>query len=302
MRRPPSLRRRLLAFLAAPMVLAWLATGALVYLLALHYANMNYDRALTDLASALERMMRSEARYETLNPQARILFEVDSEDPNYFTIHSVRHGTLASNLELPLPDPLPEPGAKPRVRSITMGERSLRMASVAVEGDEPGDVIVISVAQTLRERRALAREILVGVLPIVLGLITLVLILVWFGVRRGLHLFDPLTRHLASRRTRDLSPLDQSIVPVEIRPLSHTVDLLFARLRGLLELQDRFIADAAHQLRTPLAGLRLQAERALADPSPDSVREALIHVERLSAGAGRAAGQLLALARTQSNH
>ena len=283
------------------MVLAWLATGALVYLLALHYANMNYDRALTDLASALERMMKSEARFESLNPQARILFEVDSEDPNFFTVRSVRHGTLASNLDLPMPDPLPTPGAKPRVRSITLGERSLRMASVAVEDDEPGDLIVISVAQTLRERRALAREILVGVLPIVLGLITLVLILVWFGVRRGLHLFDPLTRHLASRRTRDLSPLDQSIVPVEIRPLSHTVDLLFARLRGLLELQDRFIADAAHQLRTPLAGLRLQAERALADPSPDTVREALIHVERLSAGAGRAAGQLLALARTQSN-
>jgi len=283
------------------MVLAWLATGVLVYLLALHYANMNYDRALTDLASALERMMKSEARFESLNPQARILFEVDSEDPNFFTVRSVRHGTLASNLDLPMPDPLPTPGAKPRVRSITLGERSLRMASVAVADDEPGDLIVISVAQTLRERRALAREILVGVLPIVLGLITLVLILVWFGVRRGLHLFDPLTRHLASRRTRDLSPLDQSIVPVEIRPLSHTVDLLFARLRGLLELQDRFIADAAHQLRTPLAGLRLQAERALADPSPDTVREALIHVERLSAGAGRAAGQLLALARTQSN-
>lgn len=283
------------------MVLAWLATGALVYLLALHYANTNYDRALTDLVRALERMMQSEARYESLNPQARILFEVDSEDPNYFNVHSVRHGTLASNLELPLPDPLPKPGTKPHVRSITMGDHSLRVASVAVAGDEPGDLIVISVAQTLRERRALAREILVGVLPIVLGLITLVLILVWFGVRRGLHLFDPLTRHLASRRTRDLSPLDQSIVPVEIRPLSHTVDLLFARLRGLLELQDRFIADAAHQLRTPLAGLRLQAERALADPSPDSVREALIHVERLSAGAGRAAGQLLALARTQSN-
>ena len=301
MRRPPSLRRRLVAFLAAPMVLAWLATGALVYLLALHYANTNYDRALTDLVLALERMMKSEARYESLNPQARILFEVDSEDPNYFTVHSVRHGTLAANLELPLPDPLPTPGAKPRVRSITMGDHSLRMASVAVEGDDPGDLIVISVAQTLRERHALAREILVGVLPIVLGLITLVLILVWFGVRRGLHLFDPLTRHLASRRTRDLSPLDQSIVPIEIRPLSHTVDLLFARLRGLLDLQDRFIADAAHQLRTPLAGLRLQAERALADPSPDSVREALIHVERLSAGAGRAAGQLLALARTQSN-
>jgi two-component system sensor histidine kinase TctE len=301
MRRPPSLRRRLLAFLVAPMALAWLLSGVLVYVLALHYANTSYDRALTDSLRALERMVGSDARYQELNPQARILFEVDSEDPNYYTIRSVRHGTLGANLELPMPEPLPMPGARPRIESLTFGDRSLRMASLAVAGEEPGDRIVVSVAQTLRERHALAREILAGVLPIVLGLIVLVLVLVWYGVNRGLHLFDPLTRHLAGRRARDLSPLDQSIVPVEIRPLTRTVDLLLARLRGLLDLQDRFIADAAHQLRTPLAGLRLQAERALADPRPESVREALIHVERLSTGAGRAAGQLLALARAQSN-
>jgi len=301
MRRPPSLRRRLLAFLVAPMALAWLISGALVYVLALHYANLNYDRALTDALRALQRMMQSEARYQELNLQARILFEVDSEDPNFYTVRSLHHGTLADNLELPMPQPAPTIGGNPQIESVAFGERNLRMASLAVPSEEADDVIIVSVAQTMRERHALAREILIAVLPIVLGLMSLVLILVWFGVNRGLHLFDPLTRHLAGRRTRDLSPLDQSIVPVEIRPLTRTVDLLFARLRGLLDLQDRFIADAAHQLRTPLAGLRLQAERALADPRPESVREALIHVERLSAGAGRAAGQLLALARTQSN-
>jgi len=301
MRRPPSLRRRLLAFLVLPMALAWLVSGVLVYVLALHYANVNYDHSLIDALRALERMMRSESRYEELSPQARTLFELDSEDPNYYTVHSLRHGTLASNLELPMPDPQPAPGAQPRVESVTLGEEELRMATLALPGEEAGDVIVLCVAETLRERRALAREILTGVLPIVLALIALVLILVWFGVSRGLHLLDPLTAHLAQRRTRDLSPLDQSIVPVEIRPLTGTVDVLFARLRRLLDLQDRFIADAAHQLRTPLAGLRLQAERALADPRAESVREALIHVERLSAGAGRAAGQLLALARTQSD-
>ena len=283
------------------MVLAWLASGVLVYVLALHYANINYDRSLIDALRALERMMLSDSRYQELSPQARILFELDSADPNYYSVRSLRHGMLASNLALPLPDPLPAAGEKPEIESLTLGEHTMRMASLVLPGEESDDTIVVSVAQTLRERHALAREILVGVLPIVLALIALVLILVWFGVSRGLHLLDPLTEHLSERRTRDLSPLDQSIVPVEIRPLSHTVDLLFARLRGLLELQDRFIADAAHQLRTPLAGLRLQAERALADPSPDTVREALIHVERLSAGAGRAAGQLLALARTQSN-
>jgi signal transduction histidine kinase len=301
MRRPPSLRRRLLAFLVAPMVLAWLTSGFLVYVLALHYANINYDRALLDSLHALERMIRSEARYQELSPQARILFELDSEDPNYYAVRSLRHGILASNLELPKPQSIPSPGEPPHIESLALGEYSMRMASLALSGEDADDLIVVSVAQTLRERHALASEILVGVLPIVLALIALVLILVWFGVSRGLHLLDPLTTHLAERRTRDLSPLDQSIVPVELRPLTGTVDALFARLRRLLDLQERFIADAAHQLRTPLAGLRLQAERALADPRPESVREALIHVERLSTGAGRAAGQLLALARTQAN-
>jgi two-component system sensor histidine kinase TctE len=297
----PSLRRRLLLILALPMALAWLGSGALIYVLALHYANINYDRSLLDGALALEKMIRSEAGLQDLSPQARILMEYDTNDPGFYVVRSLRHGVLASNADLPLTKP-PAIDAPARIDSIVHDGRSMRMATLALAGEDAGDTIVITVAETLRERRALAREILVGTLPIVLLLIALVLVLVWFGVSRGLRLLDPLTAQIAARRARDLSPLDQSAVPVEIRPLTQTIDALFARLRDLLEVQERFIADAAHQLRTPLAGLRLQAERALADPRPDSVRDALVHVERLSAGAGRAAGQLLALARAQTSN
>ncbi|MEO7431883.1 MAG: sensor histidine kinase N-terminal domain-containing protein [Dokdonella sp.] len=301
MANPPSLRRRLLFFLALPMGLAWLASGALIYVLALHYANVNYDRSLLDGAHALEKMIRSDAGLQNLSPQARILMEYDPSDPASYAVRSVRHGVLAANAELPeMRDP-PAIDAPARIESIVLGGRSMRMASLALAGAEDGDTIVVAVAETLRERRALAREILVGTLPIVLMLIALVLVLVWFGVTRGLRLLDPLTEQIAGRRARDLSPLDQRAVPVEIRSLTHTIDALFARLRDLLDVQERFIADAAHQLRTPLAGLRLQAERALADPRPESVRDALVHVERLSAGAGRAAGQLLTLARAQTS-
>ena len=139
MSRPPSLRRRLLAFLVLPMALAWLASGVLVYVLALHYANISYDRALTDMLHALQRMIRSDARYQELSPQTRILFEVDSEDPNYYTVRSMRHGTLAANLELPLPDPLPKPDAKPRLESLAFGDRNLRIASLAIASEESGD-------------------------------------------------------------------------------------------------------------------------------------------------------------------
>lgn len=297
---PPSLRRRLLTILIVPMVLAWLGSGAMIYALALYYANMNYDRSLVEGALMIERMARSEAGHEELSPQARILIEYDSDSPTYYAVRSLHHGMLASNLDLPLPAPLPPPGASPQLESIVLHGRKMRMASLAVTQDDPSDTVVISMAESLDQRHELAREILIGTSPVVLLLIIVVLVLVWFGVSRGLRLLDPLTQQIAQRRARDLSALDQSQVPVEIRPLTRTIDALFARLRELLELQERFIADAAHQLRTPLAGLRLQAERALADPRPESVRDALAHVERLSAGAGRAAGQLLALARAQT--
>ena len=300
-RRAPSLRRRLLTILAVPMTLAWIVCGILIYLLALHYANVNYDRSLLEDARSLERMIRSDAGNQQMSPQARILMEDDSADPTFYAVRSLRHGTLASNLDLPIPDPAPIVDAPPRLDSITYDNRSLRMASLALALDDSGDNIVISVAETLHERHALAREILTGTLPVMLLLVALVLVLVWFGVSRGLRLLDPLASQIAERRARDLSALDQSVVPVEILPLAQKIDALFSRLRDLLDVQERFIADAAHQLRTPLAGLRLQAERALADPRPDSVRAALIHVERLSAGAGRAAGQLLALARAQTS-
>lgn len=297
---PPSLRRRLLTILVVPMVLAWLGSGALIYALALHYANVNYDRSLVEGTEMLERMTRSDAGREELSPQARILIEYDNESPSYYSVRSLRHGVFASNLELPLPSPLPAADHSRQLETIRVGKRSLRMASLVLVMDDPPDTVVISMAESFDQRHELAREILIGTSPVVLLLIVIVLALVWVGVSRGLRLLDPLTQQIAQRSARDLSPLDRRLVPIEIRPLTRTIDAQFARLRELLELQERFIADAAHQLRTPLAGLRLQAERALADPRPESVREALKHVERLSAGAGRAAGQLLALARAQT--
>ncbi len=297
---PPSLRRRLLTILVVPMVLAWLGSGALIYALALHYANANYDRSLVEGTEMLERMTRSEAGREALSPQARILIEYDNESPSYYSVRSLRHGVFASNLDLPLPSPLPTGDHARQLETIHVGKRSLRMASLVLVMGDPSDTVVISMAESFDQRRELAREILIGTSPVVFLLIVLVLVLVWAAVSRGLRLLDPLTQQIAQRSARDLSPLDQGLVPIEIRPLTRTIDAQFARLRELLDLQERFIADAAHQLRTPLAGLRLQAERALADPRPESVRDALRHVERLSAGAGRAAGQLLALARAQT--
>jgi two-component system sensor histidine kinase TctE len=177
----------------------------------------------------------------------------------------------------------------------------MRMASVFLANKaDPGDVLVISTAETVNKRRALARELLVSTVPIELLLIGVAMALVWLGINRGLRVLDPLAHEIRMREAGDLSPLRTIDAPLEVQPLVATIDALLGRLDRMLRQQQRFIADAAHQLRTPLAGLRLQAERALADPRPETVREALVHVERLSAGTARAAGQLLAMARAQA--
>ncbi|GAP66499.1 sensor histidine kinase [Mizugakiibacter sediminis] len=297
----PSLRRRLLLLLAPPLFLI-LAIGALVaYGLALRYAGRVYDRWLLDSARALQRLAQSGAARNELNPQARLLIEFDSEDRSLFAVRSLRHGLLSGNAELPTPAALPAGADRAVFDDIRIGRHAMRMATVAFAADEPGDRIVVSVAETLHKRQQLTREILLGTLPIELALVLLALGVVWLSIGRGLRLLDPLVAQVGARHPRDLAPLDTAGVPVEVLPLTRTIDVLLMRLREMVRLQERFIADAAHQLRTPLAGLRLQAERALADPRPETVREALGHVVRLAEGAGRAAGQLLALARTQAH-
>ena len=296
----PSLRRRLLLFVALPLCAVLVCGAALTYGLALFYANRVYDRWLLDSARALGQLVNSDAGRNELSDQARILLQYDPFDRVVYAVRSTRYGLLAGDKSLPQPRAA-APQPDPIYSSFDVGDHTMRMVSVLIANqDDPHDTLVVSAAETVRKRHLLARELLTATVPIELALILLAMGLVWFGVNHGLRVLDPLARELRLRHAGDLSPLRTSDVPLEVQPLVTTIDALLGRVEKMLAQQQRFIADAAHQLRTPLAGLRLQAERALADPRPEAVRDALMHVERLSAGTARAAGQLLALARAQA--
>ncbi|HJU08756.1 MAG TPA: sensor histidine kinase N-terminal domain-containing protein [Rhodanobacteraceae bacterium] len=296
----PSLRRRLLLFVALPLSAVLICGAALTYGLALFYANRVYDRWLLDSARALGQLVNSDAGRNELSDQARILLQYDPFDRVVYAVRSTRYGLLAGDQSLPQPKAV-APQPDPIYKSFEAGDHTMRMVSVLIANqDDPRDTLVVSAAETVRKRHLLARELLTATVPIELALIVLAMGLVWLGVNHGLRVLDPLARELRLRHAGDLSPLRTSDVPLEVQPLVTTIDALLGRVEKMLAQQQRFIADAAHQLRTPLAGLRLQAERALADPRPETVRDALMHVERLSAGTARAAGQLLALARAQA--
>ncbi|MDR6643152.1 two-component system sensor histidine kinase TctE [Luteibacter sp. 1214] len=296
----PSLRRRLLTFLLVPVLGVLLLDAVVVYFAALAYSNRVHDSDLSDSALTLSEMIGNDALRGELTAQARFLLEYDPDGRNYYTVVSDRHGRMIGNAELAGPGEPVATDSPPLLYDTSLGHRPLRGAIMRVPNHhEDGDVLTITVAENLRDRHARAREILLLTLPIEALLIVAVLSLVWFGVSHGLGVLEPLTARL-SRRGHDLGPIGEEDVPVEILPLTRTIDDLFARMRNMLGLQERFIADAAHQLRTPLAGIQLHVERYEAIDDPSQREEALRHVHRLAARAARTSAQLLALTRTQS--
>ncbi len=166
--------------------------------------------------------------------------------------------------------------------------------------EQPHRRVVIQVGETLKKRQDLANEIIAGIIVPQFFLFPLIALLVWFGLERGTLPLDRLRQRLLSRRPYDLSPIDVREVPEEIAPLIEAFNDLMDRLAHNLKAQERFIADAAHQMRTPLAGLRTQLELALRQSDPAEMRA---NLERIRAGVERAShaiSQLLSLARSQS--
>lgn len=302
----PSLRQRLLSSLLVPLMLLLVVESLITYGGALIYSNHVHDRDLGDDAMTLAQMLSQEDLGGQISPQARFLLEYAPEGHNYFNVSSQKHGLLAGSPEL---QPSPLSGAssdgEPALYTTslvtpTQKFRELRAATVRIPNlQDPTDQLTVTMAETFHDRHQRAREILLLSIPAQALLIASVFFLVFYGVRVGLRLLDPLTARLAARE-HDLAPIGDADVPVEILPLTRTIDGLFARQRGMLALQERFIADAAHQLKTPLAGLRVHVERAQVDPSKETVTDALQHILRLTQRASRTSSQLLALTRAQS--
>ncbi|MCX7515243.1 sensor histidine kinase N-terminal domain-containing protein [Frateuria sp. STR12] len=295
----PSLRRRLLAFLLIPVGVLLLLDALLTYGVALAYSNRIHDRDLSSDAESLAELLQDNRLDGALSPQARFLLEYDPDGRSFFSVRSSLHGLLEQNASFPQVA-APKAGNAPVLFDSRLGPHSLRAAIISIHPQaNPADTLTISVAETLQDRHRRAREILLLAVPLQSLLIVAVLSLVWFGVNYGLRVLQPLTERLAARE-HDLTPIGEADVPMEILPLTRTIDGLFARLRGTLELHERFIADAAHQLRTPLAGLILHVEGAVQDDDPERLRDALGHIRQLTLRTARTCAQLLALTRAQS--
>jgi two-component system sensor histidine kinase TctE len=132
------------------------------------------------------------------------------------------------------------------------------------------------------------------------AILPLAVLLVWLALVRGIKPLSELEERIRARKSDDLSPLDEKAVPLEVAPLVSSVNDLLGRLKDSISTQKRFLADAAHQLKTPLAGLRMQADLAQRkDGSEEELKQSLKQIGRASVQATHTVNQLLSLARAE---
>ena len=295
---PVSLRAGLLLRFGIVLVLLLALDALASYYTALHFANLVYDRWLIDSTRSLAQAVRAEhGQIEFDLPRVALeIFQFDEVDKTYFKVSDARQGFISGDREVPDVAP-PEVGGL-RLAFATLHGKRVRVVSTLIAPGRPEDPVLVSVAETLVKRSTLTREILIGMAAPQIALLGIALLLGRIGVNHGLKPLTDLAAQIEARGQNNLSPVPQSGLPREARVLVARINDLLDRLSNAMRAQKRFVADAAHQLRTPLAAVLLHAERAERAPDTSSEREALGALHRSVERAARLSQQLLALART----
>jgi two-component system sensor histidine kinase TctE len=303
-----SLFGEILDWMLTPLLLLWPVSLALTWLVAQNLANKPFDRALVYNVQALAQFIqvgpRQRARFSLPQPASELL-RADDSDNVYYQVLGAHGEFLAGERELPAP-PAPSPTEddaaldEPHLRDAEFRGLPVRVAYLWVHIAGAPQPALVQVAETREKRSVLATEIIKGVMLPQFAILPLAVLLVWLALVRGIRPLSELESRIRARRPDDLSPLDDHAVPQEVAPLVGSVNDLLTRLKDSIATQKRFLADAAHQLKTPLAGLRMQAELAQREgASEDELKQSLQQIGHASVRATHTVNQLLALARAE---
>ena len=297
-----SLYGRLLLRLWVPLS-AVLLLGAFGAFAGAHYIGaFVHDRWLYDSAMTLIQQIKPKAGRAVLEVpgSAMEMFEWDTVDHVFEQVRSRRHGVFFGNAEILMPPTLLTTD-QPHFYDGTIGGRRTRIVAVAIRNPvEQDDVLTVQVAETTLKRQALVWKILLFVVPLQLGILALAGLATWLAVKFSLRIFDVIALDLAKHDPNiPLAAAHIDNAPIEIKPLLQSINQLIGNLADAQQAETRFIANATHQLRTPLATLQVQTERALREVDPFRHREALVHVTLALARLNHLARQLLTLARSE---
>ena len=314
-----SLFGEILDWMLAPLLLLWPMSVLLTWLVAQNIANKPFDRELGEMARILAQQIVVEtgasgtpvARFRLPSGAAELL-RTDEADDIYYQVLGLRGEFLSGDTSIPVPADADRGAAgEVRYRDDMVNNTAVRVASLWTYtkdtpefevGLPPGPIV--QVAETLGKRSRLATEIIKGVILPQFVILPLAVLLVWLALSRGIAPLNALQKRIRGRESHDLSPLDERDVPEEVSPLVRAINDLLARLDTSMSAQKHFLADAAHQLKTPLAGLRTQAELAQREidagtSDPQQLKKSLQQIARSSQSAAHMVNQLLAMARAE---
>jgi two-component system, OmpR family, sensor histidine kinase TctE len=322
-----SLFGEILDWMLTPLLLLWPISLALTWLVAQNIAGKPFDRALEYNVQALAKLVavkNNQVQFNLTAP-AREILRADDTDLVYYQVVGTQGELLSGEHDLPLPPDEDKPtNGEVRLREDLIQGEDVRVAytwlKVEVKAPAPtgkaaaprsdkgagapeavsAQMVLVQVAETLEKRKTLATEIVKGTMVPQFVTLPLAVLLVWLALVRGIKPLAQLEKRIRARKSDDMSPLDETAVPEEVAPLVSSINDLLSRLKVSLTTQKRFLADAAHQLKTPLAGLRMQADLAQRETDADELKKSLKHIGRASIRATHTVNQLLALARAET--
>jgi len=312
-----SLHRQLFIWLLAPQVVLWLAAALFTYKLAERYANEAIDASLSQSSRALARQVKPldnglfidfpRAAQDILeaDPSDRVLYTV-STPPGHFILGNRNLPPLPANATAQLGEPFFYDGELSDPAAPQPANTRVRVAALLLNygaADKPDQTLLVQVARSSTNREELARRILLDTVLPLSGLMLLMTMIVWTGIRAGLAPLALLQARVAGRASNDLTPIQLEAAPPEVRSLALAINTLLSAVHHNIGAQKRFISDAAHQLRTPLAGLKSQTELAMQEAREAVAEPALLaRLQRVHDSATRSAhlvNQLLSLARAE---
>ena len=294
---PLGLRQRLLLWILLPLIAVFIGSILFDYHLAQETADTAYDHSLNNAALDIAAYIQTVGLNPELHltPETEAMLRHDAVDKIFFAVRDSNKQLLIGDAQLPA-----YPGAIHKrpvfIDDVYQGEK-IRATTQLIMVD--ANEITITVAETMREREHASNRILAATIIPNLVIIAATLLVIYFGVRRGLAPLVHVENQIASRSPRDLRALDIGHAPREIRPMLTRLNELFESLRTAAAAQQRFLADAAHQLRTPLAGLQTQIELVAAEGKYVRNDERLARIEEATERIAHLVTQLLIYAQTE---
>jgi two-component system sensor histidine kinase TctE len=287
-----SIHRRLLILLLPPLALLMVAGGFADYRASMVFMRTAYDQSLTDAAFAQAGLIKVvDGKINAplpAQPAARA-----SREKFYYSVWGPDGALVSGNAQL-----VPVMGeGNPVYADAWLGEHRIRIVSYHLA--TAVGAVTVNVAETTYRREAARHFILTSTGLMDFILLDGTLLLVWIGVRYGLQPLWAVRDQIESRSPRELRPLDTAAVPAEVRPLVDALNGLFEVLREAARAQRQFVADAAHQLRTPIAGLVGHLELLTQDPAVAELGNRLAVLRDGMSRVAHSANQLLALARAE---